>query len=147
VSFDDSAFARLKARNEEMRRRQMTEPREWPPESNERSTTVYRGEAHGLQVAVRVIHMNGTSLPDFFAAYVHVPAGHPDDGRWYDEIPARCNGGLTFMCRAKGGGTWFGWDYGHYGDEDLGHSRESVIEEAGEVAAWFAARAGQAVRP
>ena len=51
-------------------------------------------------------------------AYVKLPDNHPFYGNFYDIIPIRCHGGLTFSGEYSelGYGFFIGWDYAHEGD-------------------------------
>ena len=55
--------------------------------------------------------------------YVLLPEGHKHHGKFYDDIPIECHGGLTyseptlFRDNIIRGGEWvIGWDYAHLGD-------------------------------
>lgn len=100
----DKAFARLEARNREEKRKRMTVEREWPPEDS----TLKQWVASGLECAVA----QGYSL----CGYAKVPTGHPCENLDYDDVDVKVHGGLTFRCKAIGGGTWFGFDTGHADD-------------------------------
>lgn len=75
------------------------------------------GEHKGFEWCVT---HNGTG---YRCGYVRIPAGHPWHGKHYDDIDARCHGGLTFdeadePCD-KGGpdnAWWIGFDCAHSGD-------------------------------
>jgi|GEM_PF-2225311 len=56
-----------------------------------------------------------------FTQYFGIPKYHPLAGFYYDEVPLRCHGGLTFSSEGDGGKYpkdfyWYGWDYAHAGD-------------------------------
>lgn len=64
--------------------------------------------------------------------YVRVPDGHAFDGMEYEEVmmlsSIKVHGDLTFSSpadKSDNGGTWFGFDCGHYGD---GYDFEAVLE-------------------
>lgn len=100
----------LREHYEAHKRDMMNRPWQWPtPE-----WLVFAWVAHGLDCAV-------ARGPLSLCGYVRVPPGHPIDGRyWDDEAVAAAgidvHGGLTFMCRALHGGSWFGFDCGHFDD-------------------------------
>lgn len=53
----------------------------------------------------------------FRVGYVRLPSGHPWSGLYYDDIPAKVHGGLTYGDRHDNfPGTWIGFDCGHAGD-------------------------------
>lgn len=101
----DAAFADMKRKQEARRRRDMEEGREWPPKER----TVRNWTAHGLKCAVA---KGGAS----YCGYVLVPESHPDERKHYDDVEVDVHGGLTFRCKAKEGGSWFGFDTAHAGD-------------------------------
>jgi hypothetical protein len=45
--------------------------------------------------------------------YVRVPENHPDADKYYDDVQVEVHGGLTFGCKTKEGGVWFGFDCAH----------------------------------
>ena len=99
------AFERMKKRSEERRQQMMEVERDdWPPPNH----VVATWEAHGFtcMVARGMVALCG---------YVKVPVGHPSERLWYDDVPVQVHGGLTFRTRVKGG-SWFGFDCGHFGD-------------------------------
>lgn len=99
-----AAYADMKRRNEERRKQDMEEGRDWPPaESVRRNWT-----AHGLKCSVAQGYM--------LCGYVHVPEGHPAERGGYDDVEVDVHGGLTFRCKAKEGGSWFGFDTSHFDD-------------------------------
>jgi hypothetical protein len=68
---------------------------------------------------VRVIVVQG---PSHLCAYVGVPLSHPLANQDYTNLPLSCHGGLTFGHLGNGdpwpkGFFWYGWDYGHCGDD------------------------------
>ncbi len=79
--------------------------KEWPPV--DRLVKRWKS-ASGLECAIARGYVA-------YCAYVKVPKGHPLDGKYYTHVEGdiQVHGGLTFGCKAKEGGTWFGWDYGH----------------------------------
>ena len=101
----DEAFERMRKRGEERRREDLDLAREWPPKER----VVRDWVAHGLRC---VIAHGGVSL----CGYVLVPDGHPDERKGYDDVDVDVHGGLTFRCKAAGGGSWFGFDCAHGGD-------------------------------
>jgi hypothetical protein len=100
----EEATARMEERSRERRIQEMTVEREWPPPKN----VLSRFTAHGLECAVAM----GYTL----CGYVRVPPGHPCADQHYDAVEVDVHGGLTFRCKAIGGGAWFGFDTGHAGD-------------------------------
>jgi len=100
-----AAHVRMKADCERRRKRDMNDAREWPP----KESTIRNWEAHGLKCAVAM----GTTS---YCGYVHVPEGHADERKHYDDVNVEIHGGLTFRCKAKEGGSWFGFDTAHAGD-------------------------------
>ena len=98
------ALARLKKRNEENRRRSMEVPRQWPPPE----TCVKKWKAHGLNCAI-------ARGPVSLCGYVRVPENHPDADKFYDDVDVDAKE-LTFRCKAKEGGAWFGFDCAHRDD-------------------------------
>ena len=71
---------------------------------------------------VRVLIMRG---PCSLCAYLGIPLEHPLAGNSYDDLPIRCNGGLTFGKESPRGNKgaewpegyyWYGWDYAHCDD-------------------------------
>jgi hypothetical protein len=94
----------MKERSDERRKNDMEKGLEWPP----KDSTVRNWKAHGLDCAVA----RGMSL----CGYVRVPEGHPAERKHYDDVEVDVHGGLTFRCKAKEGGSWFGFDTGHAGD-------------------------------
>ena len=93
-------------RSEARRQRMLTERQAWPP----KEVAVLTWEHRGLRCAIAsgpLGNLNG---------YVHIPATHPDNAKWYAEVKVDVHGGLTFMCRDLDGGTWYGFDTSHYGD-------------------------------
>jgi len=135
-------------RAKEMRRHYMEDEQEWPPRKN----TVKEWKAHGLDCAVAKGH---TAL----CGYVRVPSGHPDENHHYDDVEdVSVHGGITFTCRAMGGGRWFGFDTAHfddwwgyydkeknYGTEHPGKiwTIEDVVQETEKFAEQLAAKGGQ----
>jgi hypothetical protein len=111
------AMESLQARTAEHRRLSMEVPRIWPPLER----TPLRWEAYGLSCAI----VKGNFA---LCGYVHVPEGHPDANSFYDDVDVNVHGGLTFTCKAEGGGRWFGFDCGHFGDwwgyAENGHASE-----------------------
>lgn len=101
----DDAYKRLKARSDEIRRRAMNDPREWPPKDALIKEWVHKG----LKCAI--CHGN-LSL----CGYAHVPENHPDAGKQCEDVDVNVHGGLTFRCKALDGGAWFGFDTNHCGD-------------------------------
>lgn len=93
-------------RVKEMRRRDMEDEREWPL----KEYLVREWKAHGLDCAI----MKGEVA---LCGYVKVPPGHPDENCHYDDVEnVGVHGGITFTCKAKGGGRWFGFDCAHFTD-------------------------------
>jgi hypothetical protein len=101
----DSAFARLKARRDELRKQSLEEPREWPPKGK----VIKEWEVYGMKCAVAwgTLSMCG---------YVCVPKTHPNANNVYDDVRVDVHGGLTYNHRALDGGMWFGFDTAHYMD-------------------------------
>lgn len=75
--------------------------------------------------------------PAALCAYVGIPEGHPLAGLNEEKLDISCHGGLTF---GKKGGRdpwsvgfwWYGWDYGHAGDEFMWTSDiEGALAKAG----------------
>jgi len=102
-----AAEERLKKSNQEHLRQSLEDPRQWPPAGK----LVKEWVSHGLRCAI-------ASTPHSYCAYVHLPEGHPDEHKTYDEldVDVRAHGGLTFRQKADGGGSWFGFDFAH-GDD------------------------------
>ena len=99
----------IHAMDEKMRKRKMEdmdEPVEWPPPDK----TVEKWNYRDLDCAIVKTDM-GT-----WCGYVRVPEGHPDERKDYDEVDVNVHGGCTFRCKAKEGGSWFGFDCAHAGD-------------------------------
>ena len=71
-------------------------------------------------------HYAIVSLGSHPCAYVELPKEHKWYGKYYDNIPIDCHGGLTYsstqgiICPLNNpnhrDGYWIGWDYAHYGD-------------------------------
>lgn len=102
---DEESIKRLREKVEQMRKRDMEEPREWP--IKERVAASF--DVDGLRCVVQRGDM-------FMTGYVRVPSDHPDAKKWYDDVGAEVHGGLTFRCLDTEGYTWFGFDTGHCGD-------------------------------
>jgi hypothetical protein len=100
----DEATERMRKHSEERRVLEMTVEREWPPAEN----VLSRWTAHGLECVVAM----GYTL----CGYVKVPPTHPCADKHYDDVAVEVHGGLTFRCKAIGGGAWFGFDTAHYMD-------------------------------
>lgn len=98
------ATARMEERRKARLLQEMTVEREWPPADK----TLSRFTAHGLECAVAM----GYTL----CGYVRVPPEHACADKHYDAVEVDVHGGLTFRCKAIGGGAWFGFDTGHAGD-------------------------------
>jgi len=88
------------------KREDMEVAREWPPEEY----VVKRWVHQGLDCAISAGPLGA------FCGYVRVPEGHPDERLHYDDVDVSVHGGLTFRCKAKEGGSWFGFDCAHAGD-------------------------------
>lgn len=99
------AHARMEAMSKESRRAQLNDPIAWPP----KPVTRKRWQAHGLDCAIA---QGAVAL----CGYVRVPAGHKYAASHYDDPQVQVHGGLTFGCKAREGGRWFGFDTGHAGD-------------------------------
>lgn len=99
-----AVLRRLKKRNKQQKNDAMNKAIEWPrPE-----TVVRQWTAFGLECAIARGHC--------FCGYVKVPKGHPDARHYHDDVQVQVHGGLTFRCKAKDGGAWFGFDTAHAGD-------------------------------
>lgn len=71
-------------------------------------------------------HYAIVSLGSHPCAYVELPKEHKWYGKYYDNIPIDCHGGLTYsstqgiICPLNNpnhrDGYWIGWDYAHYSD-------------------------------
>lgn len=132
-------LAYLQARSEERKKSYMEVERDWPP--SEYTQKVWT--AHDLECAV----VRGEFA---LCGYVRVPADHPDANKWYDDLDGlEVHGGLTFRCKARGGGAWFGFDTGHAFDwTRIGDSEhpgriwtvDDVAAETERLAGQFATR-------
>jgi hypothetical protein len=119
----DDAYKRLKAKSDEIRRRDIEDAREWPP----KNIKVKEWTHKGLKCAICRGKMS-------LCGYVHVPKDHPHASKQYDDVDANVHGGLTFRCKAMNGGAWFGFDTGHSGDYmRIELSDGTVFEEKGKV--------------
>ena len=77
---------------------------------------------------IRLVIIRG---PVCLCAYYGLPVEHPLAGVNYDELPVNVHGGFTFggefnrpyhhsqKCMVLKGYYWYGWDYGHYGDQSF----------------------------
>jgi hypothetical protein len=70
-----------------------------------------------------------------FTQYLGIPEDHPLAGFYYDEVPLRCHGGLTFSSEGDGknypsGIYWYGWDYAH-GDDFITPEANDFITTSG----------------
>lgn len=99
------ARIRMDERSRRHRRQAIKLPRVYPPPES----TLSRWWEYGLECAVA----QGTFS---LCGYVRVLPGHPYERFWYDDVPVNVHGGLTFRCRAKEGGAWFGFDCAHAWD-------------------------------
>ena len=137
----DKAFSRMEMNRTERRHRSLEVEMDWPPEDY----LVKRWTAHGLGCAI-------TRGEVSLCGYVHIPKGHPDSGKHYDDVDVSVHGGVTFNQRAKGGGMWFGFDTAHFGDwwgdakvgfEHTGRiwTVEDVVKETERLAEQFSERA------
>lgn len=127
----DAAFARLHKDQQDLRKRRMTERREWPPK--ECTVRLWKADETGghLDCAIARAHS--------LCGYVKVPSDHPYANKHYDKVAVSVHGGLTFQQRALDGGMWFGFDTNHVGDwmalEGIGEEIPGRIWTVDDVAA------------
>lgn len=134
---------RIEEHNREHLRHSLEDPSELP----RKATIVRAWVAYGLKCVI-------VNTEWVFAAYVHLPDGHPDEHKTYDELDrdVPCHGGFGFRQKAVEGGSWFGFDFAHPGDwvampPSIGDHPgkmwevEEVAKEVEEVAKQLASRA------
>jgi hypothetical protein len=132
----DDRFTELHNKLAERRAKSLAEPRAWPPADR----VVAEGEHAGLRYAVTYVTPLLPGLGSGFCGYVHVPPGHPDCGKFYDDVPVEVHGGLTFVLRALDLGMWFGFDCNHLDDERRAWCKDTVAAEAMRLAEQLAER-------